>query len=71
MYQSTLNVEVPSETIMSVYPKEVLLDHFVTYHCSNGLKFGTSVLHHMPSDVCIVPRPYGLNFQNLNAKTQN
>ena len=29
-YQSTINVEVPSETIMSLYPKEVLLDHFVT-----------------------------------------
>ena len=29
-YQSTINVEVLSETIMSFYPKEVLLDHFVT-----------------------------------------
>ena len=31
----------------------------------SGLNFGTSVLHHTPNDVCIVPCPSGSKFSNF------
>ena len=49
MYQPTLKVEVASAMIMSVYPIELLLDHIVTKHLPNGLKFDAGVRHHIPN----------------------
>jgi hypothetical protein len=51
-------------------PNEFLLDHFVTLHSSNELKFGTLMYHHMSKGFTILSCYIGLSFWNYHGQTR-
>jgi hypothetical protein len=54
----------------SCTPNEFLLDHFVTLHSLNELKFGTLMYHHMSKGFTILSCYIGLIFLNYHGQSR-